>query len=75
MKNYLTAKEISKVLKISMSKLYKMTSCREIPHKKIFGSLRFDQKEIEKFLEQNCVDIKMKDRIERETKILKSIQK
>jgi excisionase family DNA binding protein len=43
--------EAATYLRISESKLYKMTSAREIPHSKVGRQLRFKKSELDEFLE------------------------
>jgi len=47
--------EAATYLCISESKLYKMTSAREIPHTKIGKQLRFEKNKLDKFLENESV--------------------
>jgi len=43
--------EAAKYLRVSVSKLYKMTSKKEIPHNKIGKTLRFNKHDIDEFIE------------------------
>jgi len=51
-KIYLTAKETSQLLRISSSKLYKMTMDSAIPHYKFGGKLLFKRDELIEFVEK-----------------------
>lgn len=51
-KIYLTAKETSQLLRISLSKLYKMTMDSEVPHYKFGGKLLFKKDELINFVEK-----------------------
>ena len=60
----LTTSECSKLCGFSVSKIYKLTMNREIPHKKIFGRLRFEEKKLIKWLEEQSIEILTKDELE-----------
>ena len=49
---YLTVKEASEMLRISTSKLYKMTMQKSIPHYKCGGKVLFKAKELMDFVEK-----------------------
>jgi excisionase family DNA binding protein len=49
---YLTLNEACELLRISKSKMYKMTSSKSIPHKKIGKLLRFKPAELIDFVEK-----------------------
>ena len=49
---YMTPREASDFLRISMSKLYKMTANHAIPHYKCGKLLLFKQEELIEFIEQ-----------------------
>lgn len=51
----LTVNDLADYLKISTSKIYKMTSEKEIPHIKIGNTLRFDKKTIDKWLSEKNI--------------------
>jgi excisionase family DNA binding protein len=48
---YMDISETAKYLRVSESKLYKMTSKKEIPHSKIGKTLRFKRCDIDEFIE------------------------
>jgi len=49
---YLTANEASLLLRMSKSKLYKMTMCKSIPHYKCGGKVLFKTQELMDFVEK-----------------------
>ncbi len=49
---YLTVKEASELLRMSKSKLYKMTMCKTIPHYKCGGKVLFKTQELMDFVEK-----------------------
>jgi excisionase family DNA binding protein len=49
---YLTANEASELLRMSKSKLYKMTMCKSIPHYKCGGKVLFKTQELMDFVEK-----------------------
>ena len=49
---YLTVKEASEMLRMSTSKLYKMTMQKSIPHYKCGGKVLFKAKELMDFVEK-----------------------
>jgi excisionase family DNA binding protein len=54
--NYMTVKELSKLLKISVSHIYTMTSKKSIPHIKLLGKkVLFDKDEILNWLKSKKV--------------------
>ena len=60
---YLTANEASKMLRMSLSKLYKMTMNKTIPHYKVGGKVLFKPQELMDFVERgfnaspvDCID-------------------
>jgi excisionase family DNA binding protein len=52
---YLTANEASELLRMSKSKLYKMTMSKSIPHYKCGGSVLFKTKELMDFVEKGII--------------------
>lgn len=57
--DYLNVSEVSKMLKMSVSHIYTLTSTKKIPHIKLLGKkLLFDKKEIEKWLKSKSVSYK-----------------
>lgn len=57
MGKYLKSHDAADLLGISTSKLYKLTMTRQIPHKKIFGRLRFETEKLMQWLEEQSVII------------------
>ena len=60
---YLTANEASEMLRMSLSKLYKMTMNKTIPHYKVGGKVLFKPQELMDFVERginatpgDCID-------------------
>lgn len=54
---YLTSKEASEMLRISTSKLYKMTMQKTIPHYKCGGKVLFKTNELMDFVEKGiCIN-------------------
>lgn len=51
----LTIKEVSNILKISESTLYRWVHKKVIPFVKIGGKLLFDEDEIQKYIKKNSV--------------------
>jgi excisionase family DNA binding protein len=49
---YMTLKEASQFLRISLSKIYKMTSVKSIPHYKVGGKILFKPQELIDFVER-----------------------
>jgi excisionase family DNA binding protein len=49
---YLTANEASELLRMSLSKLYKMTMSKSIPHYKCGGKVLFKKQELMDFVEK-----------------------
>lgn len=60
---YLDSKEAAEMCGISLSLLYKLSMNREIPHKKIFGRLRFVSEELEDWLSARTVRVRTKDEL------------
>jgi excisionase family DNA binding protein len=57
--DYLTVSELSKVLKISTSHIYTMTSTKKIPYIKLLGKkILFDKNEINNWLKSKRVSAK-----------------
>lgn len=50
-------KELSKYLNVSKRTIYSWASMKRIPHLKIGGTLRFDVREIESWLEEKKVEV------------------
>jgi len=63
---YLTANEASELLRMSLSKLYKMTMNKTIPHYKCGGKVLFKTQELIDFVEKgiNSISIESIDRFE-----------
>lgn len=56
---YLTVSELSKLLKMSASHIYTLTSTKKIPHIKLLGKkILFDKKEIDTWLKSKTVSAK-----------------
>lgn len=53
----LNTKELVEYLKISKAGVYRLIEQRKIPFYKVMGSIRFDKKDVEKYLEQNRIDV------------------
>lgn len=51
----LTIKDVSKILKISESTLYRWVHKKEIPFVKLGGKLRFSQDKIQEYIKKNSV--------------------
>lgn len=51
----LTSDDLCDQLKMKKSTLYQMTCAKKIPHLKIGGFLRFDQDQIDEWLEKQSV--------------------
>jgi len=58
MKEVMIIKELSELIGISESKIYKMVSENKIPYIKIGRQIRFTREMIFKYLEEKRVDIK-----------------
>ncbi|MFQ5834579.1 MAG: helix-turn-helix domain-containing protein [bacterium] len=52
MEELLTIQELSKILKISPKTIYRLVHEDSIPHLKIGGSIRFNQRQIEVWLQR-----------------------
>ena len=63
---YLTVKEASELLRMSKSKLYKMTMCKSIPHYKCGGKVLFKTQELMDFVEKgiNATSVESIDRFD-----------
>jgi excisionase family DNA binding protein len=63
---YLTANEASELLRMSKSKLYKMTMCKSIPHYKCGGKVLFKTQELMDFVEKgiNASSVESIDRFD-----------
>ena len=63
---YLTANEASVLLRMSKSKLYKMTMCKSIPHYKCGGKVLFKTQELVDFVEKgiNATSVESIDRFD-----------
>lgn len=63
---YLTVNEASKLLRMSKSKLYKMTMNKTIPHYKCGGSVLFKPQELMDFVEKgiNITSVEGVDRFD-----------
>lgn len=57
MKNLITIQELSILLQISISTLYRWVHKKEIPYVKLGGKLRFSKSDIDDFIKQNSVSI------------------
>ena len=57
MKNLITIQELSILLQISTSTLYRWVHKKEIPYVKLGGKLRFSKSDIDDFIKQNSVSI------------------
>ena len=55
MEELLTIEELSKLIKVSKSTIYRWTHEKYIPHVKIGGLVRFDPKEIKKWLDKRKI--------------------
>jgi excisionase family DNA binding protein len=58
---YMTLKEASQFLRISLSKIYKMTSVKGIPHYKVGGKILFKPQELIDFVEGGGPSAKSSD--------------
>lgn len=56
MKNLYNINDLSKLLNISTSTLYRWVHKKEIPFVKLGGKLLFDEDEIQEFVKQNSVN-------------------
>ncbi|MDP8209710.1 MAG: helix-turn-helix domain-containing protein [Candidatus Stygibacter australis] len=63
MRRLLNSQEAAELLGLSVSKLYKLTMTRQIPHKKVFGRLRFDEQVLEEWLEGNIIEVTTSDEL------------
>jgi len=54
-KRYINAKELSEYLSLPIGSLYQMTSRKQIPYVKIGRLLKFDIKDLDKWLEKKKV--------------------
>lgn len=63
---YLTANEASELLRMSLSKLYKMTMHKSIPHYKCGGKVLFKTQELMDFVEKgiNAISVESIDRFD-----------
>ena len=63
---YITANEASELLRMSKSKLYKMTMCKSIPHYKCGGKVLFKTQELMDFVEKgiNATSVESIDRFD-----------
>ena len=61
MTDYLTIDELCDKLKLKKSYIYELTHMKKIPHYKVGRHLRFNWKEIEKWLEINRITIPQSD--------------
>ena len=63
---YITANEASELLRMSKSKLYKMTMCKSIPHYKCGGKVLFKTQELMDFVEKgiNAISVEGIDRFD-----------
>lgn len=59
MTDYLTIEELCDRLKLKKSYIYDLTFTKKIPHIKVGRHLRFKWDEIEKWLEENSIDLNM----------------
>lgn len=57
MEKYLTIKELSERLNIPLKTLYGWTSCRRIPHFKVGKSLRFNERQIQTWIDQQAIEM------------------
>jgi len=63
MKKFLTSQQVAEYLGISLSKLYKLTMKKKIPHVKLFGRLRFNIAEVNEWLDEISVRVLTEDEI------------
>jgi len=54
--NLLSTEDLAKILKMSKTAVYRLISERKIPFYKIGHNIRFDEKDILKYLEDNRVE-------------------
>ena len=66
MRKYLNSKEAAEFIGLSISKLYKLTMSRQIPHKKVFSRLRFDSVQLALWLEENVVEINTEEVLQKQ---------
>ncbi|MDP8267884.1 MAG: helix-turn-helix domain-containing protein [Candidatus Tenebribacter davisii] len=66
MKKYLNSQEAADLLCLSLSKLYKLTMSRQIPHKKVFSRLRFDPEQLILWLEENVIEINTEEALQKQ---------
>jgi excisionase family DNA binding protein len=52
MNDFLTVKELSKWIKLSISKIYSLVGNNEIPYTKIGGKILFDKTKIQDWIEK-----------------------
>ncbi len=69
MRKYLNSQEAAELVGLSTSKLYKLTMTRQIPHRKIFGRLRFETDKLMQWLDDQTVVIATQDDLQRKTEI------
>ncbi len=55
---YLTARDVAEYLKMSKRNVYLMTQLKKIPHYKVGKSVRFDQQEIDGWMQSKKVLVK-----------------
>ena len=58
MKEWLSIKEVISIYGISDSSQYTMRKERKIPYSKIGGTIRYSKKKLDKWFEDNAIDIK-----------------
>ena len=71
MRKLLRTKEVSRMLGISVSKIYKMTMSRQIPHSKFLGRLRFDEEKLLQWVEDKSIEIATVDELAARARKLK----
>lgn len=57
MKNLYNINDLSKLLKISTSTLYRWVHKKEIPYIKLGGKVRFSDSELQQFIKKNSISI------------------
>lgn len=56
-KMLLTINDVSQILKISVSTLYRWVHKKEIPYIKLGGKVRFSDSELQQFIKNNSISI------------------
>ena len=66
MMTLMTIDEVSQLVRLSISTIYRLSSERKIPHVKVSGRLLFDNDRIEQWVQEQAVEVRQPLKMHRE---------